>query len=566
MTNYTAAWSAAIATEPFASWRITTARTLWHNPDRLPEYMVSQGLPWTAENMATLWGYAIPGGDSFPAEQFDLHSPATMYAEAYGGEGGAANGGGARAGNLRGVQLKGIGANMFVGATTDKRHGYGAFYLEHAIVDAIYSQLVSRLLPLGSVTIYGIIDSGLTIHFRDPEKNYYHSGAGGILLREECLRLGHFLPAQEFVPRQHQRQVMTNPQRMRQVMQKLMDSGRGDSAIEHLLLNFLGSSAKQLAWARASRLKHGALTPSNIGVDGRWLDLSQTSMLPLGVNQRITPQRLPFLQESFAPPDFALEVLHFYNKYTQRRATLGGAIRHYDLSWQRAYQEALLAQSGMQFTHTTAAAAAAVWVEALSQEINSNPLPFTDAVDEKQQDDGFTELLLCAWAGLDKPTSDAQQQALGALIEADWQQAQARGGWLNRQQHQRCCLLRAWRRSAFSPLFWRSRVYLAVNDICQPETGDVAGLMNELTAVMDFAYGAESVEGEVALLKLNDVQISWRPVTDSYRLVHQQQIIEFAHASDLAHALSALSLNWTRWRFDFRRPLLRLLEALGSIQ
>ena len=564
MANTSAAWSAAIVTEPFTSWRITEARTLWHNPDRVPDYIVSEGLPWNADIMATLWGYAIPGGDSFPAEHFDLHTPATMYAEAYGGDGGAANGGGARAGNLRGVQLKGIGPNMFVGATTDRRHGYGAFYLEHAIVDAIYAQLVSRMLPAGSVTVYGIIDSGLTIHYRDPEQDYYHSGAGGILVREECLRLGHFLPAQEFTPRQHQRRVMADTQRMRRVMQALRSSGRGDSAIENLLLSFLGSCAKQLAWARASRLKHGALTPSNVGVDGRWLDLSQTSTLPLGVNQRITPQRLPFLQESYAPPDFAHEVLHFYNKYNQRYVTLGGSLRHYDLSWQRAYQEALLVQSGLQYAQTTATAAAGVWCTALSKRINSNPLPFTDPVDEKQQDDGFTELMLHAWTGLDDPESSADQQALNALLQADWRQAQARGSQLSLAQHQRCCLLRAWRRSAYSPLFWRSRVYLAVHDSCQPEMGDVAGMMNELTAVMDFAFAQPPAEDELTLLRLSDVYISWLPVTGSYRLVHRQHTQLFTHASQLSQAIAALPLNWVRWHFDFRRPVLALLAELAE--
>lgn len=563
MTSSIAAWSAAIVKEPFTSWRISKARTLWYNPDQIPEYIAQEGLPWNGETMANLWGYAIPGGDSFPADHFDLHTAATMYAEAYGGDGGAANGGGARAGNLRGVQLKGIGPNMYVGATTDRRHGYGAFYLEHAVVDAIYAQLVSRMLPSGSVTVYGIIDSGLTIHYRDPEQDYYHSGAGGILVREACLRLGHFLPAQEFTPRPHQRKVMADTQRMRRVMQKLMSSGRGDSAVENLLLSFLGSSAKQLAWARASRLKHGALTPSNVGVDGRWLDLSQTSTLPLGVNQRITPQRLPFLQESFAPPDFAHEVLHFYNKYNQRYVTLGGGLRHYDLSWQRAYQEALLVQSGLQYAQTTAAAAAVIWCTALSKRINSNPLPFTDAVDETQQDDGFTELMLRAYAGLQAAERTPEQQALDALVQADWRQAQARGIQLNLAQHQRCCLLRAWRRSAFSPLFWRSRVYLAVHDSCQPETDDVAGMMNELTGVMDFAFAEAPAQNELTLLRLSDIRISWQPQTGRYRFVQQQHAQEFTDASQLSQALSESPLNWVRWHFDFRRPVLTLLAALA---
>lgn len=564
MCNSTSEWSATIVKEPFATWRITEARALWHNPDQIPEYIVSEGLPWNAEIMTKLWAYAIPGGDSFPAEHFDFHSPATMYAEAYGGDGGAANGGGARAGNLRGVQIKGIGPNMYVGENTDRKHGYGAFFLEHAIVDAIYGQLVSRLLPLGSKTVFGIIDSGLTIHYRDPEKNYFHNGAGGLLLREECLRLGHFLPAQEFTPRQHQRQVMADTQRMRLVMQRLMSSGRGDSSIEKLLLGFLGNCAKQLAWARASRLKHGALTPSNVGIDGRWLDLSQASTLPLGVNQRITPQRLPFLQESYAPPDFALEVLHFYNKYNQRYVTLGGALRHYDLSWQRAFQEALLVQSGLQYAQIATSTEVAIWCTELSKRINSNPLPFTGSLDEAQQDDGFTELMIRSYAGLNKADPNPHQQALGALIQADWRQAQARGSQLDLAQHQRCCLLRAWRRSAFSPLFWRSRIYLTVQDIFQLDVVDVAGMMNELTAVMDFAFAEESSVNEMTLLRLSDVHIGWIPATGTYRLVNQQQMLEFDSASQIARAISTLPIRWVRWNFDFRRPILALFRELAT--
>lgn len=144
-------------------------------------------------------------------------------------------------------------------------------------------------------------------------------------------------------------------------------------------------------------------------------------------------------------------------------------------------------------------------------------------MDEKQQDDGFTELMLDAYAGLAKAQPDPQQQALGILIEADWRQAQARGSQLTLMQYQRCCLLRAWRRSAFSPLFWRSRVYLAFNDICQPAMGDVAGMMNALTAFMDFAFTQDPAENKVALLKLNDIEISWLTASDSYQLLYQQR-------------------------------------------
>ena len=89
----------------------------------------------------------------------------------------------------------------------------------------------------------------------------------------------------------------------------------------------------------------------------------------------------------------------------------------------------------------------------------------------------------------------------------------------------------------------------------------MAGLMDELSAVMDFAFAAESAEGEAALLKLNDVQISWLAVTDSYRLVHQQQITDFDHASKLAQAIPGLLLNWKRCRFHYWSPA---NEAAGS--
>lgn len=82
----------------------------------------------------------------------------------------------------------------------------------------------------------------------------------------------------------------------------------------------------------------------------------------------------------------------------------------------------------------------------------------------------------------------------------------------------------------------------------------MAGLMNVLSAVMDFAFAVESAEGEAALLKLNDVQISWLAVTDSYRLVHQQQITDFDHAGKLVQAISGLLLNWMRFRFHFSSP------------
>lgn len=564
MTKFSDTWSKAVVTEPFKTWHITDALTLWYNPSRVPEYIISEGLPWNAGIVAKLWGYAIPGGDSFPADRFDLNCPATMYCEAYGGDGGGGNGGGARAGNLRGVQLKGIGPNMYVGVAADRTHSYGALYLEHAVMDTIYSQLVSRLLPLGSVTVFGIIDSGLTIQYSDPEKNYRHNGAGGILVREECLRLGHFLPAQEFRPLQHQRRVMADTQRMRLVMQRIRATGRGDSSIENMLLSFLSNSAKQLAWARASRLKHGALSPSNVGIDGRWLDLSQTTTLPLGVNQRISPNHRPFLQESYAPPTYVLEVMHFYNKYNQRSVTLGGALHHYNICWQRAYREALMVISGMYYPKSaTANTASDAWFSSLTRRINGNPLPFTDAVGEGQQDDDFTRIILQSFANINETDPRIELHALEVLIQDDWRQAQAKGSPLNLQQHRRCCMLRAWRRSAYSPLFWRSRIQQTVHDVCQSNAGDVGRMMDDLTAIMDFAFAETPSTEEITLLKLGQIHISWLPVTGNYRLINDCYRQEFSSAEKLADFISGMSTNLVRWHFDFRNVLLVLLTELA---
>ncbi len=260
------------------------------------------------------FGYLVKNGVTFDNLEFDEADTKLFLAERYGGFGIGYNGGGARCGSLGPFQVKGCGKNLLAGADQDVHHSYGGFKALYAAHEAIYGSILEGILPLGAVRILGIILTGADGAYvlKDVER-----GWGALMIRDAVLRPANFLRARSFHPtKEASRILFSDVGRVRKVNRDLHRLLGGADGFDSYIKRFLRNSANQFSFARLARLSHGAVTASNIAVDGRWLDLTNTSFscssINTGGDNIFSPS---FYEELYSPISIACELIDTFAKY-----------------------------------------------------------------------------------------------------------------------------------------------------------------------------------------------------------------------------------------------------------
>ena len=226
----------------------------------------------------------IPGSECFDSVEFDRQDSKLFQAERYGGIGTGMNGGGARCGNHNGLQIKGLGKNCLAGKHTDHLHSYGGLSLISAVVEVIYTNLLSGLMPLGAAQIYGVIVTG-------EKTSYYYSyktdetlkSWGALLVRGLYLRPAHFVRAGGYCSNENM-EIPSDKFRTKRAHRKLKQLIGEDKAVIQFFGHYLANLANQFAFARMARISHGAVAPGNIALNGCWLDLELASFIKSGEN------------------------------------------------------------------------------------------------------------------------------------------------------------------------------------------------------------------------------------------------------------------------------------------
>lgn len=295
---------------PFVAKRLKGGTVVW-----LSEEMIAAAQQDEAVARAQFidrFGYMIPGGVTFDELEFDLASSREMMAERYGGSGIGVNGGGARCGNLDGYQIKGNGQNLLAGLGPDVGHSYGGFKALYAVYEAISSAVLNMISPVGVAEVHGVFLTGPTAAYHGGENRAW----GGVMVREIVLRPAHFLRASNFVPMKSVFSVASDVGRVRAANKQIFNHVGGRGGCVNLLATFLRNSANQFAFARMARVMHGAVSPSNICLDGRWIDLTNTTFLGaaenLGGGNRMSPS---FYEELNAPLKIGRELANSLSKF-----------------------------------------------------------------------------------------------------------------------------------------------------------------------------------------------------------------------------------------------------------
>jgi hypothetical protein len=268
--------------------RIRDTRTVWINPDGTDDLTKALGHAPSSASFARDFSYVPKSNRCYNAAELDEHDSRIFMAERYGGTGVGNNGGGGRVGNFGAFQAKGVGPNAMAHSVS-VWHSYGSLNLLDAAYEAIYSTVLNNVLPLGCATIYGVIHTSASGAYRSQEpgsqKDEFAQASGAIMVRERTLRPAHFLHAANFSPAKSEG-LMSETQRMCAVHRRLKTKFDSTNHFIRYLGSFILASCKQFAFARAARIAHGGVTPSNICLDGRWIDMTEARFLSGGKNFR----------------------------------------------------------------------------------------------------------------------------------------------------------------------------------------------------------------------------------------------------------------------------------------
>ncbi|MBQ4811485.1 hypothetical protein J8M20_09055 [Pseudoalteromonas luteoviolacea] len=225
--------------------------------------------------------------------------------ERYGGRSISNHGGGARAANYGDYQVKGVGLTPLAGEMEGSNYNHGTVPLSEALVEAVYSEVLKNVLPVGVADFHGVICTGAktAFEFDETREGQLEKTHGALFIREKSVRPAHYLRATTFKVKPEYAQVLESDlQRIRHVIKSLADDCGSAEGFLEIVAGFLQGCAEQFGFARVAGITHGAMTPSNILMDGRWIDLVTPTFVDRGRNYRVA--NLTFYQE----PSIALEV------------------------------------------------------------------------------------------------------------------------------------------------------------------------------------------------------------------------------------------------------------------
>ncbi len=258
----------------FTAHKVEDSTLLWRIDE--PQYWSDLQLT-SPEKFLERYSYVNSNSPSFVDIKFNKNNVKHLTAEQYGGEGVSKNGGGARCGNIDCFQLKGIGVNPLLGTYDRFGNSNGIYSVHEGLREIIYTLLFDHIFPGKVVKILGLINLGESTH-ADP--SFGITLPLVISVREKCVRPAHFFRAIHFTPRKEDRsKIVSDIARVRYAWKQLSKELPNNQQAINLIYEFLSNSADMFARAYIYRFAHGAISPSNISIDGKWLDVTNASFI-----------------------------------------------------------------------------------------------------------------------------------------------------------------------------------------------------------------------------------------------------------------------------------------------
>ena len=202
-----------------------------------------------------------------------------QQADRYGGHGVGYGGGSGRCATFGIVQVKGVGRTPLVTRRHDIFHENGLIWMREAAYEVIWSQIFAVILPYGVVPHLAIIAAGDGTSPQVGEVRWKRT----LLMREFTLRSAHFMRNTNFDNNVGSDGLCLDASRARTAIRAIhlgfehvfgkQVAGTDCIAQVNLGLRIMAKRfAAQVAASFAKRLFHGALSCSNIALDGRFMD------------------------------------------------------------------------------------------------------------------------------------------------------------------------------------------------------------------------------------------------------------------------------------------------------
>lgn len=332
----------SVSSVEFTVCRIESSDTVWFNQQACESVIADA--PLSATDFQHRFAYGVTQCLSFRKLVFSPDDTLIAKAERYGGFGVAQNGGGARCGNFNGAQVKGLGPNLLAGKSSEIFHSYGGLLLPAALMELINSECFNNILPVGCIRSLGLIkvgapidllndfESGLDDSLSEEDRQRLVAAQSALLVREIAIRPGHFLRNHYFRTDstffdEHPSDIV----RLRFLHKQLASNYASTEDFLTDVSKFARACGQQFGFSRIFRIYHGGLSPSNIALDGRWLDVAGISFLPSGYNVSFGTEHASFYEEPIAIADYLQVFLETYAKYNNLSLPIEALIGYY---WQ----------------------------------------------------------------------------------------------------------------------------------------------------------------------------------------------------------------------------------------
>jgi hypothetical protein len=257
------------------------------------------------DHLLTSCAYQIVDASS-PALAMGAHETLGI-ADRYGGNGIGRNGGSGRNALVNDYFVKGIGRTPLVSRLTPLSHASGGAYLEEAVRETIYAEIVGREFPHGAVPNLAIIDTRIDQNW--PEGISPRRERRVLIVRPPFVRPAHFERAVGFIS-YDVKEGASDHARVSAVF-TAAKRGIGEAALMDRLFTFFQRWTEQLAFGFVYRWPHGNNTSSNIALDGRLVDFGASSAVPSWALTATSLMPDPFDQR-FEPIARAIKSLCYY--------------------------------------------------------------------------------------------------------------------------------------------------------------------------------------------------------------------------------------------------------------
>jgi len=563
----------------FECLRIRDARTIWLNDEATAdlENVLDQGL--SEASFARHFAYMSKANRCFGKGELDENDSRVYWAERYGGRGVGDNGGGGRAGNFGKFQIKGNGPNPLAGGQS-VWHSYGSLNLVDAAYEAIYSTVLGRILPMGCAKIYGLVRTSDTGAFQlfgwGTEVTELTPAPGALLVRERVLRPAHLMHADHFTPPKTT-SLKREPMRIRSVYRQLKTKFDSDNHFIQFAGRFILASAKQFAFARAARIAHGGMTPSNISLDGRWLDLTEARFLSGGKNFR---GQTPFFDEPHVVVESVRQLLYVYGKCNGAQFHIEPLLRYFDRVFANCFAYYSLSVLGLPETHLENIAesddgkAVAAAYDAV---VRKSKAPLADLPAQHDPDDPVIAFMGLSYLGLAnsenvsqrfsellRTTPDKAHDVLVAFKDVLRSAALQRLESPSADRVRNCyiaCAIKALRWAYLSAYFYRGRIALQLHTMAHEKRLDELGhYIQDCVDQSKWIFDTAST-GQIVIAQTAKIRIVYDETLHRYTLAGDCDC-SFERYED---CLSFVTANYPELQLSGTFDLDLYLQALGEV-